>query len=125
MEEEIEKLDFWTERLKVPIGSYNSAVDMNVYNVAKAIVDARKNDTFVHCTDIAAEFSMSPEHVELIQYILAGVQYKRPNPKVGSNLFTDHWTQPFTYGTSPRCLFVDDMETAEIFLKELESELND
>lgn len=53
------------------------------------------------------------EHAELIQYILASINMPVPQGK-------PHYTECFTYGTSPRRLFVDDIEMARQFLGEYE-----
>jgi hypothetical protein len=100
--------DIW-ERLSIPCGGYNSTVDQQIYDAAKLIVGARQADGCIYCDDLAAKLSITPEHAELIQYILASVRYTdRPHLK----------DRPFTYGTSPRGLFVDDTECAERFLAE-------
>ena len=102
--------DFMGERLKIPICCYNSEVDAQIYSVAKMIVDARKRDTVAYNSDISKALGMSPEHVELIQYILAPVVYPGDDQL--------YLREPFSYGTSPRGLFVGSMEHAEKFLQE-------
>jgi hypothetical protein len=118
MTKEDDDLDFdiW-DRLGINCGGYNSAVDQQILDVAKIIVEARKTarSGCVYTDDIAAQLGFSNEHIELIQYILASVRYKsQPHLK----------DQPFTYGVSPRGLFVDDMECAERFLAEFERHMS-
>lgn len=119
MEYEAE-FDFWDQRLGINCGGYNSEVDQQIYDVAKMIVDARKSDTSVYMTDIAQALGISNQHAELIQYILAGVCYpvSEEDKKNGERFGT-----PFTYGTSPRGLFVDNERAANLFLEEFEEHL--
>lgn len=110
---DIAEFDIW-DRIGVPYGGYNSAVDQQVFDVAKAIVDARNNDTSIYCDDIAVKLGLSKEHVELIQYLLASVKYEdREHLK----------DQPFEYGTSPRGLFVADEECAKRFMEEFKQHM--
>ena len=109
--------DFWSDRVGLRYASYNGAVSQQIYDVANLIVEARKNGTrCCYCTDIANTLDLTPEHVELIQYILAGVKMPVLDGK-------PHYTQCFTYGTSPRGLFVDDMDMCEAFMAEFRAEL--
>ena len=105
--------DFVDERLGLRYCSYNSEVDQQIFDVAKIIVEARENDTAFYNNEIAKLTGMSPEHVELIQYILAAVRM----PKTETE---QHHESPFTYGTSPRELFVDNERMAKEFIREFE-----
>lgn len=108
-------MDFWFDRLNIQNGGYHGLVDHNIYSVAKIIVEARRNNSVArYNTDIAKELALSCAHVELIQYILASVRY--PITKE----LDHHPNDPFTYGTSPRGLFVDCEVMAEKFLLEFE-----
>jgi len=105
MEDEV---NIW-DRFGSPCGGYNSAVDEQIYRAAKLIVDARKNEKTLFVDELSGELDISEPHAELIQYLLASVRYEdRPRLK----------DSPFDYGTSPRGLFVGDMECAERFLEE-------
>jgi len=109
------EFDFWSDRLGISYGSYSSEIDEHIYNVAKMIVEARKNDSSVFYTDVAEKLNLQPAYVELINYILAGVSY----PIIGGEQHYDN--SPFTYGTSPRGLFVGNERMADFFLQEFES----
>lgn len=112
------EFDFWTERLNISKGSYNSAVDDQIYAVAKMIWDARQDgNRSVYCTDIAEKLGISEEHAELIQYILGSITMPVPEGK-------PHYAECFTYGTSPRGLFVDDEDMCKQFLTEYETYIN-
>lgn len=113
MEPDIEDFDFWEHKLKLPLCSYNAAIDKNIYNVAKVIVNARESNDSIYCDDIAKKLGLNIEYVEFIQYILADLRY----PHIEDE---KHYEEPFTYGTSPRGLFVDNMRMAKLFLKEFE-----
>lgn len=89
--------DFWHDCLGL-VASYNSAVDDDIFAVASLIVEARANNGFVYCDEIAKRLNLSATHVELIQYILAGV-------RVGGK-------DAFNYGTSPRGLWASDAADA-------------
>lgn len=108
-----EDFDIW-DRLGISCGGYSSAVDEQIYQAAQEIVAARKADSTIFVDALAAKIGISEKHAELIQYILASVRYEdRPHLK----------DCPFTYGTSPRGLFVDDMECAERFLAEFKTHM--
>lgn len=106
--------DIW-DRLGIECGGYNQGVDKQIFNVARLIVEAHSSDKgSIFCTDIAEKLELSVEHVELIQYILASVEYPdHTNPN----------DCPFEYGTSPRGLFVGNPERAEQFIKEFEEDM--
>lgn len=106
------EFDFWEQRLKLPCRCYNSVIDRHIYTVAKEIIDARKADAFMGNPEIAKELQLQPEYVELIQYCLADIHYP---PKEGENYYHGN---PFTYGTSPRGLFVNNEKNADLFLEE-------
>lgn len=108
------EFDFWTDRLNIRLGGYSGAVDEQIYNVAKLIVEAREADGGVFNDAIADKLGLSRDHVELIQYILASISMPVPEGK-------PHYSSPFTYGTSPRGLFVDDLDMAKQFLAEFET----
>lgn len=114
-EDDDAEFDFMKDRLGLSTSGYNLDVDEQIYKVAKMIVDARKNDTCAWGTDIAKALGMSPEHVELIQYILDAVIY--PAEQSDKN-YTDR--SPFTYGSSPRGLFVWSEAKADRFIAEFE-----
>ncbi len=119
MTDELEpEFDFMADRIGLKYASYNSAVDEQIYNVAKMIVESRKKrDAPAYNSDIATALGMSPEHVELIQYILCGVRY----PEMDKSKERGYgYNSAFTYGTSPRGLFVDDEAQAERFMAEFE-----
>lgn len=102
------------ERMKFIPSSYNSVIDEQVVGVATLIYEARENDGFIYCDDIAVKLGMTPEHVELIQQLLASVRYDdRPHLQ----------DSPFTYGVSPRGLFVDDQECADRFMADCAKQL--
>jgi hypothetical protein len=112
---DVAEFDFWNDRLGIQCGGYNGAVDVQIYHVAKMIVEARLKGTTCYVTDIAKALEMSETHVEMIQYILASVIYPKDDPKA---LYNDR--HPFDYGTSPRGLFVGSLEKAQRFLQEFE-----
>ena len=112
------EFDFWAERLGIACGGYNTAVDSEMLAVAKLIVEAREQKTDCFVTSIAKQLGLIETHVELVQYILASVRYddeRRPGYAVC----------PFTYGTSPRGLFVDDLATAKRFVAEFEKSIGE
>ncbi len=113
------EFDFWEARLGIPFGGYNSAVDQQIYDVAKLIVEAWGSGAPSFVTTIAAKLGLTAEHVELIQYILAGVRY----PTAEGEPF--YRGCAFDYGTSPRGLFVGNIEMARAFLAEFEAYLAD
>jgi hypothetical protein len=96
--------DFGEDVLDLAYFTYNSAIDQDIYNVASLIVYARKNNTHYNNHDIAKALVLDKNYIELIQYILAGVKRFKA----------------FTYGTSPRGLFVDNLEEAQEFLNVFE-----
>ncbi len=104
--------NFMSDRLNLRYGGYNSAVDIQIYNIAKAIMKAREDNTYTFNTELAERFGLSPEHVELIQYILCAVRYDEMNDNAWG------YRSAFTYGTSPRGMFVDDDDQAKRFLAE-------
>ncbi len=120
--EQPEEDEFWRARFRM-ISPYNSKIDCDFRAVAGMIVEAGslpENDRHVVTTDdIAERLTLSIEYVELIQTMLADVRYPRVAGKFGG----DYYPSPFTYGTSPRGLFLDDRETAKRFLEEFDEHL--
>ncbi len=109
-ESEFEIEEFWSNRIGINAGSYNSEVCRDLYKVAKCVCEGMFFD------DISEVLGMSETHVELIQYILAGVNY----PADDENQ-TWHQRDAFQYCTSPRVLFIAG--SSERFISEFEEYL--
>lgn len=93
-----EAFDMW-EALGISCGGYNSAIDALVIRVMQDILDNRP----VYVTDIATRLGVTPEMVELIQYILCSADLCE-------------------YGTSPRgCWFIDTQQAVAFIQKCVES----
>lgn len=114
-----DKYDLWRDRLNIPVGGYNAAVDQDILKIAKHIIEnslkLRRNEPAesYYAREIAEKFGMSETHVELIQYILGSVKYDTPGGR---------WEQTsvFDYGIAPRGLFVGNEELAKRFIKDFE-----
>jgi hypothetical protein len=79
--------DVLGEALYLPVFGYNSAVSDNIFNILEYLCIGNREDRFV--TGLAKRFDLTPEHVELIQYLLCGADL-------------------CDYGTSPRGCFITD-----------------
>lgn len=101
--------DFMERVLGLRYGGYNGEVDQNIYRVAEIIVDDFKTRSRAHNDHIASRLGLAPSHVELIQYLLCAVF---------DEYVDGRWRSAFTYGTSPRGMFVDEIDRAERFLTE-------
>lgn len=91
--------ELW-EVLGIRYGGYSSVVDQQIYDVAKHIVEHGGESDGP--SEIGRRLGMDRHHVELIQYILAGVQIDGE--------------EVFGYGTSPRVLFTHQPERARKLL---------
>ncbi|MDB5352010.1 MAG: hypothetical protein JWN86_3257 [Planctomycetota bacterium] len=108
--------DFWADRLNIRCGGYSEAVDRQLHGAIKLIVEARVDGTTTYNDKLAEKLGITRDHAELIQYILASVTMPVPDGKHAQ-------CECFTYGTSPRGLFVDDLDMARQLLMEFETPL--
>lgn len=111
MSEVDEDFDVWSERLNIRCGGYNSRIDCDLLEAAK-IVRASKGFA---CAEIQKELQCEERYAELLLYILASVKFEQ---RLGDKYF--YQSEPFTYGTSPRGLFVESPEAADELIEQLE-----
>lgn len=104
-------VDIW-DRLNIACGGYNNLIEDQIFKAAQLIVKATEDkDGVVFTDELALSLGINEEHAELIQYLLASI--KMPVLKG-----EQRGSSCFTYGCSPRGLFVDSMKMAKQFLKE-------
>lgn len=113
-DEHADDLDIWQARLNIQCGGYNSTIDRQIYEAAELLVAARESGDVVSSVDLANSLRISPEHAELIQYILASITMPMPDG-------AKYYRGCFSYGSSPRVLFVSDLGMAKQFLDEFEA----
>lgn len=120
---EPEEDNFWSERFGMT-RPYNSGIDRDIRNVAGIIVEARlasdagRERVPSYLDDIADRLDLPYDYVELILQMLVDLRYPREQ---GQDPYV--FPSPFTYGTSPRGLFVDNLKNARKFLEEFDEHL--